>query len=39
VFTAGAALVAAFVVLMWLPGRRRREADEHTPTSMASVTD
>jgi Na+/melibiose symporter-like transporter len=39
VFTAGAALVAAFVVLMWLPGRRQREADEHTPTSLASVTD
>ncbi|HEY0401733.1 MAG TPA: hypothetical protein VGD09_06910, partial [Blastococcus sp.] len=39
VFTAGAALVAAFVVLMWLPGRRQREADEHTPRSMASVTD
>jgi hypothetical protein len=24
VFTAGAAIVAAFVVLVWLPGRRER---------------
>ena len=27
VFTAGAAVVAALVVLRWLPGRRRREVD------------
>jgi hypothetical protein len=26
VFTAGAAVVAAFVVLMWLPGRRQEDA-------------
>jgi len=25
VFTAGAAVIAAFVVLRWLPGRRRRD--------------
>jgi hypothetical protein len=26
VFTAGAAVVATLVVLMWLPGRRREDA-------------
>jgi hypothetical protein len=31
VFTAGAALVAAGVVLVWLPGRRRNDVFSVTP--------